>query len=32
MADLAGSDGERKEFYVAGKPNLPGKLFAGDAG
>jgi CO/xanthine dehydrogenase Mo-binding subunit len=26
MADLAGSDGERKEFYVVGKPNLPGKL------
>jgi CO/xanthine dehydrogenase Mo-binding subunit len=26
MADLAGSDGERKTFYVVGKPNLPGKL------
>ena len=26
MADLAGVNGERKEFKVVGKPNLPGKL------
>jgi CO/xanthine dehydrogenase Mo-binding subunit len=26
MADLAGVNGERKEFRVVGKPNLPGRL------
>ncbi len=26
MADLAGVNGDRKEFKVVGKPNLPGKL------
>ncbi len=26
MADLEGSDGKRKEFYVVGKSKLPGKL------
>jgi CO/xanthine dehydrogenase Mo-binding subunit len=26
MADLAGVNGQRKEFKVVGKPNLPGKL------
>jgi CO/xanthine dehydrogenase Mo-binding subunit len=26
MADLAGANGQRKDFYVVGKPNLPGKL------
>jgi CO/xanthine dehydrogenase Mo-binding subunit len=26
MADVAGANGERKEFKVVGKPNLPGKL------
>ena len=26
MADLAGVNGQRKEFRVVGKPNLPGKL------
>ncbi len=26
MADLAGVDGQRKDFRVVGKPNLPGKL------
>jgi CO/xanthine dehydrogenase Mo-binding subunit len=26
MADLAGINGERKEFRVVGKPNLPGRL------
>ena len=26
MADLAGANGQRKEFKVVGKPNLPGKL------
>ena len=26
MADLAGINGQRKEFKVVGKPNLPGKL------
>ena len=26
MADLAGYDGQRTEFKVVGKPNLPGKL------
>jgi len=26
MADLAGISGQRKEFKVVGKPNLPGKL------
>ena len=26
MADIAGSNGERKEFSVVGKPNVPGKL------
>ena len=26
MADLAGANGQRTEFKVVGKPNLPGKL------
>jgi CO/xanthine dehydrogenase Mo-binding subunit len=26
MVDIAGSNGERKEFKVVGKPNIPGKL------
>ena len=26
MADIAGYDGQRTEFKVVGKPNLPGKL------
>ncbi len=26
MADLVGYDGQRTEFKVVGKPNLPGKL------
>src|SRR5512147_553620 len=26
MADLAGVNGQREEFKVVGKPNLPGKL------
>jgi CO/xanthine dehydrogenase Mo-binding subunit len=26
MADLAGSNGERKVFNVVGKPNIPGRL------
>ena len=26
MADLAGVNGQRKEFRVVGKPNLPGVL------
>ena len=26
MADLAGINGQRKEFRVVGKPNLPGRL------
>lgn len=26
MADLAGINGERKEFRVVEKPNLPGRL------
>src|SRR3990170_5434064 len=26
MADLAGVNGQRKDFNVVGKPNLPGKL------
>ncbi len=26
MADLAGVNGQRKEFKVVGKPNIPGKL------
>ena len=26
MADLAGVNGQEKEFKVVGKPNLPGKL------
>jgi CO/xanthine dehydrogenase Mo-binding subunit len=26
MADIAGSNGERKEFIAVGKPNVPGKL------
>jgi hypothetical protein len=26
MADIAGSNGERKEFNAVGKPNVPGRL------
>jgi CO/xanthine dehydrogenase Mo-binding subunit len=26
MADLAGANGQRENFKVVGKPNLPGKL------
>jgi len=26
MADLEGANGQRQEFKVVGKPNLPGKL------
>jgi len=26
MADLAGVNGQREEFKVVGKPNLPGRL------
>jgi len=26
MADLAGSNGERKAFNIVGKPNIPGRL------
>ena len=26
MADLAGANGQRADFKVVGKPNLPGKL------
>jgi len=26
MADTAGSNGDRKEFSVVGKPNIPGRL------
>jgi CO/xanthine dehydrogenase Mo-binding subunit len=31
MADLAGVNGQRKEFRVVGKPNLPGRLSYGIA-
>ena len=26
MADLAGSNGQRTEFKVVGRPNIPGRL------